>query len=90
METQTEQTPVQELVALLKSELTKISTAVTPYLTTKEAATYLRVSAQQMEIWRVKGGGPKYLKFADRLIRYSRVELEAWADANVKTSTSAY
>ena len=39
------------------------------YLTTMQAAAYLGLSRQQLEIWRSKGGGPPYVKLR-HAVRY--------------------
>lgn len=53
------------------------------YLTTAEAAEYLHVSKQHLEIKRHKGTGPAYCKPAgSRLVRYYLPDLDAWMQAN--------
>ena len=47
------------------------------FLTTVEAAEYLRVSKQFLEIARHRGGGPPYIKLA-RAVRYHRPSLDQW------------
>jgi Helix-turn-helix domain len=47
------------------------------YLTTSEAASYLRVSKQFLEIARHRGDGPPYIKLA-RAVRYYRPSLDQW------------
>ena len=49
----------------------------TAYLTTSEAANYLRMSKQFLEIARHRGDGPPYIKLA-RAVRYHRPSLDAW------------
>lgn len=48
-----------------------------PYLTTLEAADYLRLSRQFLEIARHRGDGPPYIKLA-RAVRYHRPSLDDW------------
>ena len=45
------------------------------YLNTKQAAKYLQVSTQWLEIGRVKGYGPKFIKFG-RMVRYRRETID--------------
>ena len=47
------------------------------YLTTSEAANYLRVSKQFLEIARHRGNGPPYIKLT-RAVRYHRPSLDQW------------
>ena len=48
-----------------------------PRLTTKEAASILRKSHITLEIWRVNGYGPKYIKIG-RSVRYLLSDLQAF------------
>ena len=49
----------------------------TSYLTTTEAANYLRMSKQFLEIARHRGDGPPYIKLS-RAVRYHRPSLDQW------------
>lgn len=40
-----------------------------------------------LEIWRVQGRGPRYIK-CGRLVRYRIEDLDAYLDAQTRTSTS--
>ena len=55
--------------------------------TTVEAAEYLRVSRQFLEIARVKGGGPPYAKLS-RAVRYRRVDLDDWLETSMRRHTA--
>jgi hypothetical protein len=57
------------------------------YLTSKEAAIFLRSSASTLSKFRVYGGGPPYLKLG-RKILYERAALVEWLDAHRRQSTS--
>ena len=60
------------------------------YLTTKEAAAYLRISTYSLEIARHQGGGPAYLQPIPRgRVVYRRDDLDAWLESGRKASTSA-
>jgi len=50
------------------------------YLTTEEAAAFLRLSPRTLEKRRVIGGGPRFRKFGWRVV-YAVHDLEAWADS---------
>ena len=52
---------------------------LTNYLTTKQAAAYLGVSRQFLEIARLKGHGPQFCKpGCSRLVRYYVPDLDIW------------
>jgi predicted DNA-binding transcriptional regulator AlpA len=53
-----------------------------------EAARFLGYSVRTLQNWRVRGGGPPYIKVSNRSIRYRRRDLIAWADAHLRSHTS--
>jgi excisionase family DNA binding protein len=55
----------------------------TEYLTTIEAAAYLKLSRQFLEVARHRGdgSGPRFIKLA-RAVRYRRSALDAWMAAH--------
>ena len=57
------------------------------FLTTDEAAAFLRLSPRTLEKQRVIGGGPKFRKFGRRVM-YAVSDLDAWADARSYAATS--
>jgi predicted DNA-binding transcriptional regulator AlpA len=57
------------------------------YLTTLQAADYLGVSHQFLEISRCKGGGPPFIKLA-RLVRYKKYDLDEWMDSHKQLNTT--
>ena len=57
------------------------------YLTEKEAAGFIRLAVGTLQNKRVQGSGPAFHKFGGRVL-YSRQDLEAWANARRRTSTS--
>ena len=56
-------------------------------LRTPEAAKYLGLSKSTLEKYRLTGGGPRYAKLG-KIVTYDPAELDAWADARTRTSTS--
>ena len=58
------------------------------YLSTREAAEYLGLSARTLDRYRVSGEGPVFHRFGGR-VRYSRTDLDAWAKARRRASTAA-
>jgi hypothetical protein len=57
------------------------------YVGTAAAALFLDLSARTLEKYRVLGGGPEYRKFGRR-VRYAIADLERWAEARRRVSTS--
>ena len=53
------------------------TTPLPEYLTTVEAASYLGLSRQYLEILRHRGDGPEYIKLG-RAVRYKRTDLDDW------------
>lgn len=58
------------------------------YLRETDAADILSVSIRTLQGWRLKGGGPPFVRFGS-CIRYKLNELCDWAERQVYTSTSA-
>ena len=57
------------------------------YLSTREAADWLGLSPRTLDRYRVSGDGPPFHRFGAR-VRYLLADLEAWAAARRRTSTS--
>lgn len=57
------------------------------FLRTKEAATYLSLSARTLEKHRTYGTGPAYRKLGGRVV-YAIDDLDAWTELGAVTSTS--
>lgn len=56
-------------------------------LTEQQAATLLGVSVRGLQGWRLRGGGPSFVK-CGRLVRYRRRDLTAWMDSRTVSHTS--
>lgn len=54
----------------------------------KEAAAFLGYTVRCLQNWRLRGGGPPFIKVSSRSVRYRRRELIRWADQLVRASTS--
>ena len=54
----------------------------------KEAADYLGYTDRALQNWRLRGGGPLFVRVSKRSIRYRRRDLIAWAEAKLVKSTS--
>ena len=57
-------------------------------ITENEAAAFLGYSVRALQNWRVRGGGPEFVRVSQRSIRYRRRDLKAWADSKLRSSTS--
>ena len=53
-----------------------------------EAAAFLGYSVRALQNWRLRGGGPRYVKVSKRSVRYRRRELLAWANCRLANNTS--
>lgn len=57
-------------------------------LTEDEAAGFIGFSIRALQGWRVKGGGPYFVKIGGKAVRYRRRDLIAWAETNLRRHTS--
>ena len=57
-------------------------------LTEKEAAELICYTPRALQNWRVRGGGPKYVKVSARSIRYQRRDVLNWIDEHKRGNTS--
>jgi hypothetical protein len=57
-------------------------------LNEKEAADFLCYSVRALQNWRVRGGGPAFIKVSARSVRYCRRDLIAWRDQRRVPHTS--
>lgn len=55
-----------------------------------EAADFIGYSVRALQNWRVRGGGPRFVKISNRSVRYRRRELIDWAERHLISSTSEY
>lgn len=56
-------------------------------LTTEESAHFLRLQKNTLEVWRLRGTGPAYLKLGRRVL-YRRESLEQFMAERERRSTS--
>lgn len=52
-----------------------------PLLTEQDAALALSLSVRTLQAWRVRGGGPLFVRLG-RAVRYRPADLDAWLDAS--------
>ncbi len=58
------------------------------YLRTPEAAQYLGIGRSTLERKRIDGTGPRFRTLGSKIVTYAVADLDAWANENVRTSTS--
>ncbi len=54
----------------------------------KSAAAFLGLTDRFMQHRRQQGDGPRYVAVSSRCIRYRRIDLRAWSEARLRSSTS--
>ena len=54
----------------------------------REAASFLCYSVRALQNWRVRGGGPRFVKVSARSIRYQRRALNRWIEERIRSNTS--
>ena len=59
-----------------------------PALDTLQCAAYTGLSPAYLEKLRCIGGGPQFLKYGRRAVRYAKREVDAWMNARLYSSTS--
>ena len=59
-----------------------------PLMTTSQAAKVLGLSRRTLEAYRVRGGGPRFVRIAPTCVRYRPQDVEAWVDARLRENTS--
>jgi predicted DNA-binding transcriptional regulator AlpA len=57
-------------------------------LTTRAAAGILKMSHRTLESFRLRGGGPRYVRLSRRAVRYHPADLDAWIEESRRSSTS--
>jgi len=76
----------------VKEHLTQLLKADPDYLdrlvNEDEAADFLGYTGRALQNWRVRGGGPRFVRVSARSIRYRRRDLLEWSEARVCRTTS--
>lgn len=54
----------------------------------REAAKFVGYTIRALQNWRVRGGGPRFVKVSSRSIRYRRRDLIAWIEERLRSNTS--
>jgi len=69
---------------------TEINENPNQLLTEKQAASILCYSQRALQNWRVRGGGPMYVKVSARSIRYRRCDLNEWVEQRLRKHSSEH
>ncbi len=62
-------------------------------LTSEQTAALLGLKPKCLDVWRLRGQGPTFIKLGTKKqspVRYKRSDVEGWLEANSFASTSAY
>lgn len=54
----------------------------------RQAAEFLGYTIRALQNWRVRGGGPVFVKVSERSVRYRRRDLLIWIEGKLRASTS--
>lgn len=57
-------------------------------LSPKQAAAVLNLSPVTLAKWRCAGGGPRFVRYTSRCIRYQLADLDQWVAARFAAHTS--
>ena len=57
-------------------------------VTEREAAQFLGFTVRALQNWRVRGGGPRFVRISCRAVRYRRRDLIEWSEAHLVENTS--
>ncbi|MFT6558341.1 helix-turn-helix transcriptional regulator [Sneathiella sp.] len=57
-------------------------------MTEKEAAAFMGYTMRALQNWRLRGGGPNYVKVSSRSIRYRFRDINDWIEARIINNTS--
>ena len=73
------------ITALGKVEL---PAGLTPALTTEQAAAYTGLAEKTLEGIRCRGGGPRFIRYGRKAVRYRVEDLDLWMRSLAVCSTS--
>lgn len=52
------------------------------------AAKFVGYTVRALQNWRVRGGGPRFVKVSSRSVRYRRRDLIEWIESRLRSNTS--
>lgn len=76
-----------DMAAANPSALLATARKRSPLFTEKDAAEFLQTTPRTLQAWRIRGGGPRFVK-CSRLVRYREEDLNLWLDQQARSSTS--
>ncbi|WP_181951993.1 helix-turn-helix transcriptional regulator [Pseudovibrio ascidiaceicola] len=68
----------------MRTELNSVENAL---ITEAAAADYLGISIRTIQAWRVRGGGPIFVKMG-KTVRYRSSDIQNWIESHLASSTS--
>ena len=54
----------------------------------RSAADFVGYSPRALQNWRLRGGGPQFIRVSARSVRYRRRDLIRWAEQRLRSNTS--
>lgn len=66
----------------------KVEPELDQLLTEKQAAELICYTPRALQNWRVRGGGPAYVKVSARSVRYQRSDVLDWIKARKRQNTA--
>ncbi|WP_202526126.1 helix-turn-helix domain-containing protein [Sneathiella litorea] len=73
---------------LTTKEITENQVYYDSLINERVAADFLGYTVRALQNWRVRGGGPDFVKVSSRSIRYRRRDLIAWAESLLVANTT--
>ena len=52
------------------------------------AGVFVDLTPRTLQALRQRGGGPRFCRLSSRCVKYRRIDLRAWSEARLRTSTS--
>lgn len=74
---------IEQKLDTIQARVSDVRTNPPVFMTTKEVAAFLGVSAERVFQWRQEGTGPTYCGPTSRTIRYHRDDVIAWMKEGV-------
>lgn len=53
-----------------------------------EMAKFLNLSVRSLQNYRYRGGGPNFVRIANRCVKYRRADGRAWVESKLRSSTA--
>lgn len=82
------QTKVSLVNPTIPLNAVNLPAGLTPAMNTEQAASYCGLASATMEGLRCKGGGPRFVRYGRKAVRYLLSDLDAWMAERTVASTS--